>query len=129
MLGTLSAYATTYLTILMVATTLFFALPIFLWPLQWARLMRWNIPQDTDLAVYFGRCLGAFLLIAEWMALRALCGQIELRIAFDLMFAVFLLMIPVHVYGALRRIQPFSETLEIVFWVLLLLLNVLFYPV
>ena len=128
MLGALGAHATQYLTILMVATTLFFALPIFLVPLQWARLMRWNIPQDTDLAVYFGRCLGAFILIVEWMALRALCGRIELHIAFDLTFAVFTLMIPVHVYGALRRIQPLSETLEIGFWLLLLVLNALFYP-
>lgn len=128
MLGALSRYATQYLTILMGATTLLFALPIFLMPLQWARLMRWKLPGDTDLAVYFGRCLGAFILIVEWLAFRALCGKVELHTAFDMMFAVFGLMIPVHIYGALRRIQPLSETLEIGFWLLLLVLNALFYP-
>lgn len=128
MLGALSPYATQYLTILMVTTTLLFALPIFLAPLQWAQLMRWNLPSDTDLAVYFGRCLGAFILIVEWVAFRALCGQVELTTAFDVMFAVFALMIPIHVYGALRHIQPLSETLEIGFWLLLVVLNALFYP-
>ena len=33
--------------------------------------MRWRIPQDIDLAVYFGRCLGAFILIVEALMLRA----------------------------------------------------------
>ena len=56
------------------ATTLVFALPIFLVPLTWARLMRWRIPQDVDLAVYFGRCLGAFILIVEALMLRAALG-------------------------------------------------------
>ncbi|MGO4002969.1 hypothetical protein ABVN23_17945 [Pseudomonas fluorescens] len=48
--------------------------------------------------------------------------------AFDILFVVFSLMFVVHVYGALKRIQPLSETLEIGFWAVLLVLNVLFYP-
>ena len=37
-------------------------------------------------------------------------------------------MFGVHVYGAIRRIQPITETLEIGFWMILFGLNVLFYP-
>ena len=38
-------------------------------------------------------------------------------------------MIVVHVWGALLRIQPISETLEIAMYSGLALLTVLFYPV
>lgn len=128
MIGLYSAHATTYLLVLMISTTLLFGLPIFLVPLRWARLMTWKIPQDTDLAVYFGRCLGAFILIIELVLLRAALSGADLWLAFDLMFCVYGFMIVVHVYGAWRRIQPITETLEIGFWILLALLNLLFYP-
>ena len=40
----------------------------------WARAMQWNIPDDTDLAVYFGRCLGAFILIEAYTFVKYLKG-------------------------------------------------------
>ena len=128
MLGLWSANAADFLLILTLATTLVFALPIFLVPLTWARLMAWQIPQQTDLAVYFGRCLGAFILILEaLMLLAALTGE-AMHTAFELLAATATMMIVVHVYGALKRIQPLSETLEIGFYVLLLLLTLMFWP-
>jgi hypothetical protein len=45
------------------------------------------------------------------------------------MMSCFAVMTAVHVYGAIRKIQPLSETLEIGFWALLLLLAFCFYPV
>lgn len=48
--------------------------------------------------------------------------------AFDILFVVFALMFVVHVYGAVKRIQPVTETLEIGFWMILFVLNILFYP-
>ncbi|NUB06790.1 hypothetical protein FW320_11465 [Azospirillum sp. Vi22] len=128
MLGLYAQHAQTYLLVLMIGTTLFFALPIFIAPLAWARLMLWRIPQDTDLAVYFGRCLGAFILIVEFLMLRGATTVETTAYAFDVLFCVFGLMLAVHVYGAIRRIQPLTETLEIGFWALLLLLNTRFYP-
>ncbi|UKJ71875.1 hypothetical protein [Azospirillum brasilense] len=128
MLGIYAQHAQTYLLVLMISTTLFFALPIFIAPLAWARLMLWRIPQDTDLAVYFGRCLGAFILIVEFLMLRGATTVEATAYAFDILFGVFGLMLAVHVYGAIRRIQPITETLEIGFWALLLLLNTWFYP-
>lgn len=128
MLGLYAQHAQTYLLVLMISTTLFFALPIFIAPLAWARLMLWRIPQDTDLAVYFGRCLGAFILIVEFLMLRGATTVETTAYAFDVLFGVFGLMLAVHVYGAIRRIQPITETLEIGFWALLLLLNTWFYP-
>lgn len=129
MLGLWSANAADFLLILTLATTLVFALPIFFVPLTWARLMAWQIPQQTDLAVYFGRCLGAFILILEALVLRAALTGEAMHTAFELLAATATMMIVVHVYGALKRIQPLSETLEIGFYVLLLLLTLMFWPV
>ena len=128
MLGLWSANAADFLLILTLATTLVFALPIFLVPLTWARLMAWQIPQQTDLTVYFGRCLGAFILILEALMLRAALTGEAMHTAFELLAATATMMIVVHVYGALKRIQPLSETLEIGFYVLLLLLTLMFWP-
>lgn len=128
MLGYYSQYSREYITSLMVATTIFFALPIFVAPLAWARLMRWEIPEQKHLAIYFGRCLGAFILVVEAAMLRSSTTGTSFSYAFDILFVVFGLMFVVHVYGALKRIQPITETLEIGLWVTLFILNVLFYP-
>lgn len=128
MLGVYAQYSQHYITSLMIVTTLFFALPIFIAPIAWARMMGWTIPEHRHLAIYFGRCLGAFILVVEAAMLRSATTGTSFSYAFDILFVVFSLMFVVHVYGALRRIQPLSETLEIGFWAVLLLLNVLFYP-
>lgn len=128
MLGLWSDHAAQYLLVLTLATTLVFALPIFCVPLAWARLMGWRIPSHTDLAVYFGRCLGAFILILEAMMLRAALTGEAIHAVFEMLLAVAVMMIVVHVYGALRRIQPLSETLEIGFYLGLLVFTLLFWP-
>ncbi|MCM2319118.1 MAG: hypothetical protein NDI93_07290 [Pseudomonas sp.] len=128
MLGYYSQYSREYITALMVVTTLFFALPIFVAPLAWARLMLWEIPEQKHLAIYFGRCLGAFILVVEAAMLRSATTGTSFSYAFDILFVVFGLMFVVHVYGALKRIQPITETLEIGLWAALLILNFLFYP-
>ncbi len=128
MLGHYAQYSREYITTLMILTTLFFALPIFLAPLRWARLMGWTIPEHEHLAIYFGRCLGAFILVVEACMLRSATTGTSFSYAFDVLFLVFALMFVVHVYGAIRKIQPISETLEIGFWMILFVLNVLFYP-
>lgn len=128
MLGLWTVHAQTYLLALAVVTTLVFALPITLWPLTWARLMGWKLPEHTDLAVYFGRCLGAFILIVEALMLRAgLTGE-ALLTTFEVLAAVATLMVLVHIYGALKRIQPLSETLEIGMYSGMLALTLLFWP-
>ena len=128
MLGFFSIYSKEYLATLMIVTTLFFALPIFVAPLQWAKLMGWAIPQERHLAVYFGRCLGAFILVVEIIMLHSVMNGIRDSYAFDVLYLVFLLMAVVHIYGAIRKVQPLSETLEIGLWLALIVLNTLFYP-
>ncbi|MBB4867048.1 hypothetical protein HNP46_005956 [Pseudomonas nitritireducens] len=128
MIGSWSAHAQTYLLVLSIATTLVFALPIFLAPLPWARIMQWTLPEHTDLAVYFGRCLGAFILIVEALMLRAALTGEALLTTFEVLAAVAGLMVVVHIHGALRRVQPWTETLETGFYAGMLVLTLLFWP-
>ncbi len=128
MLGIWGEHARLFLLLVMVGTTLAFALPIFLVPLRWARLLGWRIPADTDLAIYFGRCLGAFILVVEALMLRAALTGVGLTFTFEVVAMVALLMIVVHIRGALQRIQPLSETLEIGMYGALLLFTLLFWP-
>jgi hypothetical protein len=127
-LGLWSAHAQAYLLFVVAATTPAFALPLFLVPLRWARVLGWRIPEHTDLAVYLGRCLGAFVLIVEALMLRAgLTGE-GLLFTYQVIVAVALLMVIVHVWGALQRIQPLLETLEIGMYGALGVLALLFWP-
>jgi hypothetical protein len=129
MIGSWSAHAQSYLLVLSIATTLVFALPIFLMPLSWARVMQWQLPEHTDLVVYFGRCLGAFILIVEALMLRAALTGEALVTTFEVLAAVAGFMVVVHIHGALRRIQPWTETLETGFYAGMLVLTLLFWPV
>ncbi|WP_437880487.1 hypothetical protein [Pseudomonas sp. LRF_L74] len=128
MIGLWNTHAQVFLLWLAVGTTLVFALPIFCVPLTWARLMGWAIPAETHLAIYFGRCLGAFILIVEVLMLRAALTGEALLATFEVLGAVAAMMIVVHIHGALRRIQPLSETLEIGFYGGMLLMVLLFWP-
>ena len=71
LLGVWADQAGCFLAWLCAITTVVFAVPITFFPLRWARLMRWRIPAETQLTVYFGRCLGLFILILEGLMARA----------------------------------------------------------
>ncbi|WP_152223580.1 hypothetical protein [Pseudomonas sp. SCB32] len=129
MIGLFSTHAQAYLLILSIGTTLVFALPIFLVPLLWARVMQWTLPAQTDLTVYFGRCLGAFILIVEGLMLRAALTGTALVTTFEVLAAVAGFMVVVHIHGALRRIQPWTETVETGFYAGMLVLTLMFWPV
>jgi hypothetical protein len=49
-------------------------------------------------------------------------------VLFAILIGDLALMIAVHIWGALRRIQPLSETLETIPWAGLLVLALLFCP-
>jgi hypothetical protein len=128
MIGIWNEFAQTYLLVFVIVTSTFFALPLFFRPLVWAKLMMWEIPKETDLAVYFGRCLGAFICIVELIILRAALTGEGLVFAFEVMLAVFSFMLIVHIYGAIKKIQPVTETLENILWIVLLVLTLGFFP-
>ncbi len=93
-----------------------YALPILFMPLRWARWFRWQVDardEDNHLLLYFARCLGAVAL-----ALVGCFAAIAPRASqhgrfFDLIVVVGVLLAGVHVWGAVRKQQPWTETAEI----------------
>lgn len=128
MIGIWSESAQRFLLILASLTTLFFAIPLFLAPLKWARLMLWRVPVETDLAVYFGRCLGAFALVFEFLMFRAGLYGTAITVTFETILIFWVFMVAVHLWGWIKGIQPITETLEIGFWLLLVALTLACWP-
>jgi len=128
MVGIWGEHAQTFLLVFGIVGGIAFALPIFFAPLAWARVFRWNLPTDTDLAVYFGRCLGVMALVFDGFILRAALTGSGMVWIFQFGIAVFSGMTLVHIWGAVRRIQPVTETIEIAFWAGLVILGLLVYP-
>jgi hypothetical protein len=93
-----------------------FGIPMFLSPLRWARALRWRVPEDTDLTVYLGRSVGAVAVALSAGALRAARRPEEHRVIFEMGFLTGALLAVVHLWGALQRRQPWTETAEIAFW-------------
>jgi hypothetical protein len=91
-----------------------YAAPLLLVPMRWARWLRWSVvPGRNDLCVYFGRCLGAVAVAVIISLFRAVHDPIGNRGVFDLVAQIGVLMVGVHVWGWLRREQPWTETAEI----------------
>ncbi len=96
---------------------LVYALPLFLMPLRWARWFRWEpLTGNPDLAVYFGRCLGAAALAIIWAAFSGMPDPRGHRVVFELIGAACGLLTVVHIWGAIQRTQPWTETAEIVMY-------------
>jgi len=128
MIGLWNAYSTQYLLVVAIGTLLLFGIPLLLWPVRWAKVLGWQIPNHTDLAVYFGRCLGGVICVMGIFAFTASSTALTQKFYFNLIMANFIIMIFVHIYGAIKKIQPITETYEIIYWTLMLMLNLLFYP-
>ena len=90
-----------------------FALPLFIAPFTWAEWFGWDVGPHTDLAAYFGRCLGAVATAITIVALAAARDPAAHRWLFVLLALAGALLSVVHVIGAVRDAQPLSEDLEI----------------
>lgn len=134
-LGLWYEYARACMLWLSVGALVFFGLPMMLWPLRWAKLLGWTIPgstgapEDAHLAIYFGRTLGMVTCALATVGLCVLDHPTLWPLFFNLNILIFLANTAVHAWGAIRRIQPLSETLEIPYWFALAVLLYLFYPV
>jgi hypothetical protein len=107
---------------------LVFALPLLLSPLRWARRLRWRVPEDTDLTVYLGRSLGAVATAFSVGGLLAARDPRRHRIVFPITAVAGFLLTGVHIWGAIQKKQPWTETAEIPFWAAVTAGAVAFYP-
>ncbi|MDN5874472.1 MAG: hypothetical protein L0H29_08850 [Sinobacteraceae bacterium] len=127
-IGMGGAHAGTFLQVVGVVMILAL-LPMALWPLQWARVVGWKIPADNHLAIYYGRCLGAVASATGAFAIVASAHAATTAFYFPFLLTLWVLMVLAHAWGGLRRIQPLSETCEIVFWGGLAVLTLAFWPI
>lgn len=128
MVGVWSSYSSQYLYVLVVGILVAFGLPMLLVPITFARVLGWHIPDHEHLAIYFGRCLGGLACVLAVFGLEVARNPELQPFFFLLMLGAFSILTLVHIYGALRKIQPISETIEIAFWFALIILTLCFYP-
>jgi hypothetical protein len=91
-----------------------FALPLLLDPYRWARMFGWRHEPETDVGLYFGRCLGALGTAACVQAVRASRDPKQHRSWFEFVEIGGWLLAAVHLRGLLERRQPPVEHAEIV---------------
>jgi hypothetical protein len=91
-----------------------FALPLFLDPYRWARVFGWRGEPQTDVGLYFGRCLGAVATASCVQGVRAARDPQRHRSFFQFAEVAGWLLAVVHVRGLLERRQPPIEHAEIV---------------
>ncbi|MGD8814986.1 MAG: hypothetical protein PVI78_10990 [Anaerolineales bacterium] len=128
MIGIWSSYLHIYLYVVAIAMLIGFGIPLLLVPTRWARLLRWEIPVEKDLAVFLGRSVGVFIIVTAVFAIRAAGMPAVQPFFFDMLLWTVSGSLLIHVYGAIAKAQPITETIEIVVWVLLLLATLAFYP-
>jgi hypothetical protein len=90
-----------------------FAIPLLLDPYRWARAFGWPREPETDVGLYFGRCLGALTTAACVQAGRAARDPRRHRSYFQFAELSAWLLAAVHLRGLLERRQPPIENAEI----------------
>jgi hypothetical protein len=91
-----------------------FALPLLLDPYRWARAFGWRREPETDVGLYFGRCLGAAATATCVQAARAARDPERHRSLFEFIETGGWLLAAVHLRGLVERRQPPIEHAEII---------------
>lgn len=123
----LAGWARVFLVVAGTAFLLAYGLPLLFAPRRWARVFRWDVPEDDGLCVYFGRCLGgvAVALVAGCMV--AATDPPRNSIIFLTIAIACALMTAVHAWGAITGEQPWPEHLEIPMYAALAAISAWFY--
>ena len=128
MIGIWQSYSNIYLYVVGAAMLVTFGIPLLVVPLRWARFLRWEIPQHENLVVFLGRSLGIFISVIAILAIKVTGSPAAKPFFFDLMLWVLGTMSALHIYGAIRKTQPITESVEIFLWVVLFVITLCFYP-
>jgi hypothetical protein len=116
MLDPAHPYMSLYLWLGAATFAVAFVIPLFVAPLRWAKIFRWPVPADNELATYFGQCLGAAGCAIVFGMARAARHPAANPLVFEILIAAGSLLTVVHIVGAFRRKWPWTETAEIPFW-------------
>jgi hypothetical protein len=85
-------------------------------PYAWAKSFRWKPEPQTDVGLYFGRCLGAVAMGFAVEGLRASRDPQDGAAWYRATEVGAWLLAAVHVRGMAEGRQPLSETAEIPGW-------------
>ena len=129
MVGAWSSYTGTFLAWFPLLIMLVFGLPMLIAPMAWGRIIGFRLPDQTDLTVYFGRSLGVAISGLALAAYGASSFAPAQGVVMDGLILTAFLYVLTHVHGAVMRIQPLIETLEIAFFSTLVLVMLAVYPV
>lgn len=91
-----------------------FALPLLLKPYGWARAFGWKPEPETDVGLYFGRCLGAVATAVCVEGVKTARDPVAHRSFFDFVQLAGGLLALVHLRGMLEGRQPPIEHVETV---------------
>ncbi|MCL4561032.1 MAG: hypothetical protein M1281_10495 [Chloroflexi bacterium] len=127
MIGLWQVYANAYLYVVGAAMLAGFGIPLLISPVGWARLFRW-VTSPGYLIPFLGRSLGAVISTLALFAFRVARAPAMQPFFFKLMLWIIAAMLLLHIYGALRRVQPITETVEILLWTILFVVTLGFYP-
>ena len=125
MLNADQPFASAFLWLASFGFLLAYGLPLTFVPVRWARWFQWPLPEALDapenvglhqLAEYFGRCTGTLAITITLFAMRAASDPAAHAYVLEIIFIACLGMTLVHAYGALRRIQPWTENAEILLY-------------
>lgn len=128
MIGILQSYSDVFLYVIGVAILAIYGIPLMIVPLRWAQVFRWEVPQSVNLVVFLGRSLGIFISLIAIFAIKVTSTPAAKPFFFDLMLWLIAAMTILHAYGAIRKTQPITETVEIGLWVVLFIITLCFYP-
>jgi hypothetical protein len=70
------------------------------------------MPEPPELAIYFGRCLGAVVCAIAAIAAARSGDPLAVRVMLELIAAALGAMTAIHAWGWVRGIQPRFEDLE-----------------
>jgi hypothetical protein len=93
-----------------------FAVPLLLKPYAWGKAFGWREEPETDVGLFFGRCLGAVATAGCVQGFRAARDPVRHRSYFGFAETASWLLAAVHVRGALEGRQPPVETAEVAMW-------------
>ncbi|MDQ3741083.1 MAG: hypothetical protein M3320_02610 [Actinomycetota bacterium] len=93
-----------------------FGLHLFLDPYGWSRRFGWRREPETDVGLYFGRCLGALALATARQGVHAARDPERSRSYYVFAESGGWLLAAAHLRGLVERRQPPIEHAEIVFW-------------
>ena len=128
MIGIWAEHSSTFLFWFPVLILVVFALPMLFVPLVWAKTIGFALPGDTDLAVYYGRSLGVAAIGICVMCFVASGIPAAQPVVIDGLIVISALYVITHIHGAVMKIQPLIETLEIGFWIALFCVLLAVYP-